>query len=625
MSIVNITVENDADFYRVFQYQMADATPIDMSGASLEMMLRWRAEDDTAVLRLATDSGEFSLIDAVAGKFSLLIRQPAIEQLALGTYDQSNIMTVAGYKTKIWSGTFTINAGPTRSSDVDVIADSDVSIINAPDDETIVVLAPANVAIIETGDQGPPGPPGPPGAASSVPGPVGPAGPPGAASTVPGPAGPQGPPGAASTVPGPAGPQGPPGAGTPSTNPPLMDGTAAVGTSSAFAREDHVHPSDTTRAPLASPTFSGDPKAPTPSAGDSDTSIATTAFVAAAVAAAGAGTGAVRYDTPQSLTAPQQQQGRQNLYAAPLDALAYSGMQLNGSMDVSQFYGNSGQAITASQYILDNWFAYLSGTGRYTAAQTPVAFFPGFLNHLQATVTTAQAALGAGDYFHYQQIIEGYRVGRLAWGTANAQPITIGFWTAHHRTGTYSVSVRNGATNRSYTTTYTQNVADAPEYKTLTIPGDTAGAWAGDNTAGMNVTFSFGTGATFTAPAANAWQAGNYYAAPGQVNAVAAISDIFRISGLIIIPGNEAPSAARSPFIMRPFPQEIISCLRYYQQVPTSTLIVVSTVDNMLVNVPIAFPLRAGATTSHPFTDATFSQPALRPPERGACNGQTPA
>ena len=70
---------------------MADATPIDMSGASLEMMLRWRAEDDTAVLRLATDSGEFSLIDAVAGKFSLLIRQPAIEQLALGTYDQSTL------------------------------------------------------------------------------------------------------------------------------------------------------------------------------------------------------------------------------------------------------------------------------------------------------------------------------------------------------------------------------------------------------------------------------------------------------------------------------------------------------------------------------------------------------
>lgn len=37
-------------------------------------------------------------------------------------------------------------------------------------------------------------------------------------------------------------------------------------------------------APLASPTFTGDPKAPTPAAGDNDTSIATTAFVVAAYA-----------------------------------------------------------------------------------------------------------------------------------------------------------------------------------------------------------------------------------------------------------------------------------------------------------------------------------------------------
>ena len=38
-------------------------------------------------------------------------------------------------------------------------------------------------------------------------------------------------------------------------------------------------------APKASPTFTGDPKAPTPTASDNDTSIATTAFVAAAVTA----------------------------------------------------------------------------------------------------------------------------------------------------------------------------------------------------------------------------------------------------------------------------------------------------------------------------------------------------
>lgn len=38
-------------------------------------------------------------------------------------------------------------------------------------------------------------------------------------------------------------------------------------------------------ATIASPTFTGDPKAPTPSPGDNDTSLATTAFVTAAIAA----------------------------------------------------------------------------------------------------------------------------------------------------------------------------------------------------------------------------------------------------------------------------------------------------------------------------------------------------
>ena len=38
------------------------------------------------------------------------------------------------------------------------------------------------------------------------------------------------------------------GGGEPATETPLMDGTAAVGTSEKYAREDHIHPTDTSRA-----------------------------------------------------------------------------------------------------------------------------------------------------------------------------------------------------------------------------------------------------------------------------------------------------------------------------------------------------------------------------------------
>ena len=67
------------------------------------------------------------------------------------------------------------------------------------------------------------------------------------------------------------------------TSTPKIDGTAAVGTSTAYARQDHVHPTDTTRAALASPTFTGTPAAPTASAGTNTTQLATTAFVTTAV------------------------------------------------------------------------------------------------------------------------------------------------------------------------------------------------------------------------------------------------------------------------------------------------------------------------------------------------------
>jgi hypothetical protein len=46
-------------------------------------------------------------------------------------------------------------------------------------------------------------------------------------------------------------------AGQAGTATPAMNGAAAAGTSLQFARQDHVHPTDTSRAPVASPTFTG--------------------------------------------------------------------------------------------------------------------------------------------------------------------------------------------------------------------------------------------------------------------------------------------------------------------------------------------------------------------------------
>jgi hypothetical protein len=70
---------------------------------------------------------------------------------------------------------------------------------------------------------------------------------------------------------------------------PLMNGAVSVGTSYRYSRQDHVHPIDTSRAPLDSPGLTGTPTSTTPAFGDNTTRIPTTAFVQAALAATGIG------------------------------------------------------------------------------------------------------------------------------------------------------------------------------------------------------------------------------------------------------------------------------------------------------------------------------------------------
>jgi hypothetical protein len=79
---------------------------------------------------------------------------------------------------------------------------------------------------------------------------------------------------------GPAGPPGPPG---------VVSATAPLTYDSGT---QNISIDLSAYATLASPTFTGDPKAPTPTAGDNDTSIATTAFVQTALAAGTSPTGA---------------------------------------------------------------------------------------------------------------------------------------------------------------------------------------------------------------------------------------------------------------------------------------------------------------------------------------------
>jgi hypothetical protein len=376
---------------------------------------------------------------------------------------------------------------------------------------------------------------------------------------------------------GPTGPQGPAGFGivqigtTPPASPSVgnfwYDTTTGIlscwiddGNSSQWIQVAPTINLDTSNyVGILSPAFTGTPTAPTAAPGTNTTQVATTAFVASE---------AVRYDAAQGLVAAQHVQARTNIYAAPFDALAYNGMQVNGGMELSQELGST--ARTTNGYLVDNWLGSWSGSMALSVQQVTDAP-PGYNNSLKATVTTAAASLAAGDSAYFVTFIEGYRSSRLCFGTANAQPVSIGFWTKIHRPGVYSASLRTYATPyRAYPFTFTQNVADTWEFKTVTIPGDVTGTWAGNTNAGsFALFFCIASGATLLLTP-NVWSSANGIGAIGTTNGVAATSDTFQLAGLVVLPGLELPSAARASYIVRPYDQELLLCKRYYEKTSSS-------------------------------------------------------
>jgi hypothetical protein len=87
-----------------------------------------------------------------------------------------------------------------------------------------------------------------------------------------------------------------------------MDGVADAGSTGKAADAGHIHPTDTSRAPVDSPIFTTKAQAPTPAPGDNSTNIATTAYVQSAISAALAtstGGGGTPTAPPVNSTQPQ--------------------------------------------------------------------------------------------------------------------------------------------------------------------------------------------------------------------------------------------------------------------------------------------------------------------------------
>ena len=232
---------------------------------------------------------------------------------------------------------------------------------------------------------------------------------------------------------------------------------------------------------------------------------------------------------------------------------------INGAMMIDQRNAGASVTPTNGQYTLDRWAAVLTQTSKFSVQQNAGAVTPptGFTNYLGVTSLSAYSVLSS-DGFLMEQKIEGLNSSDLAWGTANAQAITLSFWVRSSLTGTFGGSVINSAQARSYVFSYTVSAANTWEKKTVTIPGDTAGTWLTTNGIGLWLRFGLGSGSTFSATEGS-WQAGNFVQPTGTVSVVGTNGATFYITGVQL----EAGSVA-TPFERRPYGTELALCQRYY-------------------------------------------------------------
>jgi hypothetical protein len=221
--------------------------------------------------------------------------------------------------------------------------------------------------------------------------------------------------------------------------------------------------------------------------------------------------------------------------------------------------GASVNLTTSTVFSVDRWNTYASQTGKATIQQNAGSVTPpsGFTKYTGVTTTSA-ATLGASDIFQLFQIIEGFNIADLGWGTANAKTVTLSFWVRSSLTGTFGGSLNNSGNARSYPFSYTISAANTWEYKTITVAGDTSGTWLTTNGAGMVVNLNLGAGSTYSGTA-NTWASANYTTPTGATSVVSTNGATFYITGVQLEQNTSA-----TPFERRLYGQELINCQRYF-------------------------------------------------------------
>jgi len=251
-------------------------------------------------------------------------------------------------------------------------------------------------------------------------------------------------------------------------------------------------------------------------------------------------------------------------------SLGYRNVIINGAMQVAQRGTSTASITTAGYYTADRWYTNLTTLGTWTqSVENDGPTGSGFRKSLKMLCTTADASPAAGDALFFQNRIEGQNVQQFFKGTSSAKQFTVSFWVKSNVTGTFIVEVADADNSRQTSKSYTVDVADTWEKKTVVFAADTTGAFDNDNAFSLALNFHLGAGTNYTSGTLQTTWASIVTAnrAVGQTNLAAATNNYWQITGVQLEAG-----AVATPFEFEDYGTTLAKCQRYYCKISGSYL-----------------------------------------------------
>jgi hypothetical protein len=242
---------------------------------------------------------------------------------------------------------------------------------------------------------------------------------------------------------------------------------------------------------------------------------------------------------------------------------------INGDMRIAQ-RGTSNVLSLGSDiknYMIDRFFAQSNYTQAAAMTQYQTALVAsdppyqlGLRNYMNVVVNIGSSVTAL---LPISQVLEGYNIQDLNWGTSFGIPVTLSFWFRSNAPAgsQFTFSLINFAGTANYAGTFVP-ISGVWQYWTFTVPPPANGsAWntGASGSLALYIASYYPGGFTTTV---NQWNSGSYtYCAHGSYNWPGLAGNYIHCTGVQLEKGTVA-----TPFEVRPYATELALCQRYFEK-----------------------------------------------------------